>query len=80
MRQKINEIPNENPMICVLLVLGFLSFISTFSISGFQNESFLVFNVPTIVGFLCGLCSLTIGFKLIDIRLNEKRIFDIVTT
>jgi hypothetical protein len=80
MIQKTNEIPNENPIIYVLLVLGILSFIAVFSVSGLQNVSFFVFNVTEVVGFLCGLCALPIGFKLTGIRLNEKRISDIVST
>jgi hypothetical protein len=68
-----NETPDENPIKCVLLMLGFLSFMATISITGLQNESFLIFNVTEVAGFICGLCALPLGFKLVNIRLNGKQ-------
>jgi len=73
MIQKINEKPNENHIICVLLVLGFLSFIATFSLAGFLNESFYMFKVITAVGIICGIIALPVGFKLTNNRLIIRR-------
>ncbi len=79
MRQKITETPNENPIKCVLLVLGFLSFIATYFVAGFPNEPFFMFKVTTAVGFICGLIALPVGFKLTDIWSNIEQNPDSVT-
>lgn len=77
---KINEKPNENPIKSVLLVLGFLSFIATFSIAGFLNEPLYMFKVTTTVGIICGIISLPLGFKLINNRLIIRRNPNLVAT
>lgn len=73
MRQIINETPNENPIKCVLLVLGFLSLIATFSVAGFVNEPLYMFKVTTAIGVICGLIALPVGFKLSDIMSIPKQ-------
>jgi hypothetical protein len=73
MKRKINETPNENPIISVLLVLGFLSFIATFSLAGFSNEPLYMLKVITAVGVICGIIALPLGFKLNNIRLIIRR-------
>ncbi|MBU4076596.1 MAG: hypothetical protein KKI06_07805 [Euryarchaeota archaeon] len=79
MRPKIIETPNENPIKCVLLVLGFLSLIATFSVAGFVNEPLYMFKVTTAVGVICGLIALPVGNKLIDIMSITKQNPDSVT-
>lgn len=80
MRQIISETPNENPIKCVLLVLGFLSLMATYSIAGFLNEPLLFLKATTVVGVICGLIALPLGFKLIDIWSNIEQNPDSVTT
>ena len=79
MRQKTIEIPNENPIKCVILVLGFLSLMATFTLAGLLNERLLFFNATTVVGFTCGLIALPVGFKLIDIWSDIEQNPDSVT-
>ncbi len=78
MKHTIDEIPNENPIKCVLLMLGFFSFMATNFIISLQNESFLIFKVTAVAGFICGLFALSLGFKLVNIRLNGKQNPDVV--
>ncbi|MDP3104432.1 MAG: hypothetical protein Q8M95_07475 [Candidatus Methanoperedens sp.] len=73
MRQIISETPNENPIKYVLLVLGFLSLIAAFSVAGFVNEPLYMFKVTTIVGVICGLIALPLGFKLTNVRFIIRR-------
>jgi hypothetical protein len=73
MTPKMNEMPNENPIKSVLLVLGFLSFIATFSLAGFLNEPLYIFKVTIAVGVICGIIALPLGFKLTNIRLIIRR-------
>ena len=73
MKHTTDEIPNENPIKCVLLMLGFFSFMATNFIISLQNESFFIFKVTALAGFMCGVCALSLGFKLVNIRLNAKQ-------
>lgn len=59
--------PNENPIKSVLLVLGFLSFIATFLLNGFLNEQLFMFKAA--LGIICGIISVPLGYKLVNIRL-----------
>ncbi len=76
---KINEKPNENHIICVLLVLGFLSFIATFTLIGFLDEPLYIFKVTTAVGIICGIIALPLGFKLVNNGLIFRRSPNLVT-
>ncbi len=66
MMEKITEIPNENPIFSVILVLGFLSTMMAFYVAG--NEIPLTFMDTTVLGIICGICSLPLGFKLVNLR------------
>ncbi len=78
MVEKITEIPNENPIFSVILVLGFLSSMTAYFVTGIVNESPLTFINTTILGIICGICSLPLGFKLVNFR--QKQESDIFST
>lgn len=70
---EMNEKPNENPIKCVVLVLGFSSFIATYSLAGFLNEPLYIFKVTTAAGIICGIIALLLGFKLTNNRIIIRR-------
>ena len=74
MRQEIAETPDETPIVYVLIVLGLLSYLAAFPVSGLRDGSLVLFNVTTIAGFICGLIALPLGLKLGNLRLNEARV------
>ncbi len=70
MKQEITGVPNEMPIVYVLITLGVLSYLATFPVIGMQNAPF---NASTVAGFICGICALPLGLKLSEMRLNEAR-------
>jgi len=70
MNNKIIEAPDETPILYVLIVLGFLSFLATFTITYMQERSLVFSDITAIAGIFCALCAMPIGLKLSKIRMN----------
>ncbi|MDO8726918.1 MAG: hypothetical protein Q7J35_12685 [Candidatus Methanoperedens sp.] len=54
----------ETPIAYVLILLGLISYLATFPVTDMQKESFLVFDVTTVVGIFCIFFTLLLGLKL----------------
>ncbi len=61
---QINEVPNQTPIVYVMIVLGLLSYLSTFPLTGIQERSLFLFDITTIAGIICGLFAWPLGLKL----------------
>ncbi len=68
---QFNEVPNQKPIVCVIIVLGLLSYLSTFPVTGMQERSLLLFDITTAAGIICGVFSLTLGLKLSNKRITK---------
>ncbi len=78
MEQKTNIRPNENPIMYVIFVLGFLSSITAYSVTSMVNEPMFIFKYPIVLGIICGFCSLKLGFWLVN--LGQEKGLDIYST
>ena len=72
-KQKIGKKPDEQPVICVLVVLGILSYTSAFIVIDLRDNLSLAFDVITIAGFICGFIALPLGLRLGNIELFPIR-------
>jgi hypothetical protein len=70
MKKEINEAPDQKPIVSVIIVMGLLSFLSTFPVSGMQAGSLSLFDITKVAGIICGLFAWTLGLKLINKRRN----------
>lgn len=70
MNNKIVESPDETPILYVLIVLGLLSFLATFTITYMQERSLVFSDITALAGIICAICALPIGLKLSKIRMN----------
>lgn len=61
---QFNEVPNQKPIIYVIIVLGLLSYLSTFPLTGIQEGSLLLFDITTVTGIICSLFAWPLGLKL----------------
>jgi len=64
MKMQFNEVPNQKPIVYVIIVLGLLSYLSTFPLTGIQERSLLLFDITTVVGIICALFAWPLGLKL----------------
>lgn len=61
---QFNEVPNQKPIVYIIIVLGLLSYLSTFPLTGIQERSLLLFDITTVAGIICGLFAWPLGLKL----------------
>ena len=63
---QFNKVPDQTPIVYVIVVLGLLSYLSTFPVTGMQALS--LFDITTIAGLICGLFAWPLGLKLSNKR------------
>ena len=59
---QFNKVPDQTPIVYVFVVLGLLSYLSTFPETGMQALS--PFDITTIAGLICGFFAWPLGLKL----------------
>jgi uncharacterized PurR-regulated membrane protein YhhQ (DUF165 family) len=74
LKHKIVETQKETPILSVLIVLGLLSFLTTFLIIDLQNESWFRSEITSAAGLICGLFALPLGLNITCIPLFKARI------
>ena len=68
MNEEFNEAPDQKPIVFIFIVMGLLSFLSTFQISGLQAGSLSLFDITSVAGIICGLFAWPLGLKLSNKR------------
>lgn len=71
MEQEMARTPNETPIVYVLITLGFLSLLATFTVLDFQISSS---NAVMLAGLISGMCALPLGSILYKIMSGDPRI------
>lgn len=74
MKQEMERTPNETPILCVLLVLGLLSYMAVVPVIHLQNKSLLISDYTILAGFICALIALPLGSKPVTLGLVNARI------
>lgn len=71
MRQEMARTPDETPIVYVLITLGILSFLATFTIVSLQDSSS---NAVMLAGLISGICALPLGSMLNEMMSSDTGI------